>query len=307
MNSLLRRSIQVVLILFIACVIGAVLLAAYPPLAVVGILATGRGPALCSFTESLAAFGHYVHEVEAFAKRPPINVLQTEGRIQQVESELGPLWEPKSEGTVVIPQLVEYAAKYEDFGGSPVRPGDVVIDCGANVGTMSRLALKSGAKLVIAIEPSPSNIPVLRRNLAEATAAGRAVVIAKGAWDKEGKMTMNVSSATSAMDSLVLARDGKGVEVPLTTIDKIVADLGLDRVDFIKIDTEGAERHILAGAKETLRRWKPRLEISFHLPDDPEKIVQAIRAARPDYRSRCLVCTAEWSRWRMIEDVVFFE
>lgn len=307
MNPLLRRSIQVVLILFMFGVVGVCLVATFPSLKVIGIIATGRGPALCSVGDAFASYGRYVREAEVFAKLPPIKVLQAGGGVRLVDSELEPMWEPDALGTLVKPQLLEFDAKYEGFGGASIRPGDVVIDCGANIGTMSRIALRAGASKVIAIEPSPVNLEPLRRNLAEAIGLRRATVIPKGAWDKEGTMTMNVSSATSAMDSLVLARDGKGVEVPLTTIDKIVADLGLDRVDFIKIDTEGAERHILAGAKETLRRWKPRLEISFHLPDDPEKIVQAIRAARPDYRSRCLVCTAEWGRWRMIEDVVFFE
>src|SRR5260370_17207178 len=56
-----------------------------------------------------------------------------------------------------------------------------------------------------------------------------------------------------------------GSALPLTTIDKIVSELALDRVDFIKMDIEGAEPNALRGArseerrvgKECRSRWSP--------------------------------------------------
>ncbi len=72
--------------------------------------------------------------------------------------------------------------------------------------------------------------------------------------------------------------------MPVTTIDDTVEALGLERVDFIKMDIEGAERQALRGARRTIARWKPSLSIcAYHRPDDAEAIPAVVRNARPDY------------------------
>ena len=59
---------------------------------------------------------------------------------------------------------------------------------------------------------------------------------------------------------------------------------GLERVDFIKADIEGAERLMLKGAQETLRRFAPKLSIcTYHLPDDKEVLEALIKQANPHY------------------------
>ncbi|MEM1671529.1 MAG: FkbM family methyltransferase [Archaeoglobaceae archaeon] len=71
----------------------------------------------------------------------------------------------------------------------------------------------------------------------------------------------------------------------MTTIDKFVEETNIEKVDFIKIDTEGYEREIIKGAKETIRKFKPKMAISaYHLPDDKEKIPELILSIRDDYR-----------------------
>jgi hypothetical protein len=61
--------------------------------------------------------------------------------------------------------------------------------------------------------------------------------------------------------------------------------LGLDRVDFVKMDIEGAERHALAGASEMIARHRPRMAICvYHLSDDPQVIPAAVLKAIRDYR-----------------------
>ena len=93
--------------------------------------------------------------------------------------------------------------------------------------------------------------------------------------------------------------------VPLTTVDKLVAELKLPRVDFIKMDIEGAEPKALAGARDTLAKFKPRLSIaSYHEPDHPRTIPAAIFAARPDYQMECGPC-AEANR-AIRPDVLYF-
>jgi FkbM family methyltransferase len=75
----------------------------------------------------------------------------------------------------------------------------------------------------------------------------------------------------------VLDRGGKGPVVPLTTIDKLVDELRLPSVDFVKMDIEGAEMQALKGAVATVRRFHPRMAISVeHRPSDPDRILELV-------------------------------
>ncbi len=95
--------------------------------------------------------------------------------------------------------------------------------------------------------------------------------------------------------------------VPLTTIDRLVEELKLERVDFIKMDVEGAEQRALRGGQATLARFHPRLEISVnHLPEDPIMVPRVIREAWPGYRSEYLLCELK-KDWRVVANIVFFQ
>ncbi|MGH7047095.1 MAG: FkbM family methyltransferase [Stellaceae bacterium] len=66
--------------------------------------------------------------------------------------------------------------------------------------------------------------------------------------------------------------------VALTTIDAVIAALGIDRVDFIKADIEGWELSLLRGGEETLRRFRPRLLIELsqaHLDRAGDRLADA--------------------------------
>ena len=96
------------------------------------------------------------------------------------------------------------------------------------------------------------------------------------------------------------------LKAPLTTIDKLVAELGLERVDFIKMDIEGAEVRAINGGRETLARYRPRFAVSaYHSPEHPETIPAAVRSARPDYRMQCGNCSQAGAYIR--PDVLFFD
>src|ERR1035438_9236966 len=138
-------------------------------------------------------------------------------------------------------------------------------------------------------------------------AAGRVIVYAKGVWDKDDTLTLNVDDTNSAANSVVMRPDSShpSVLVPLTTIDKLVAELKLARVDFIKMDIEGAEIPALAGAHETIARFKPRLAIATeHKPDDQYTIPAAVRKIRADYQIECGPCLE--AKGHVRPDVLYF-
>jgi FkbM family methyltransferase len=188
-----------------------------------------------------------------------------------------------------------------------VRSGDIVLDCGAHIGSFTRAALQAGAQKVVAIEVSPDNLECLRRNFAVEISQRRVVVYAKGVWDREGSLTLEIGQGTSLIDSVsVPSRDTRpGPRVPLTTIDRIVEELDLPRVDFIKMDIEGAEERALAGARQTLMRFKPRLAIATeHHPRQAESVTAAVLAARADYERKVGLCIDR--RWRIEPLLVYF-
>ena len=77
--------------------------------------------------------------------------------------------------------------------------------------------------------------------------------------------------------------DGSDI-TQVTTIDAYVREHNLPSVDFIKLDTEGAELEILKGAKISIARYKPILAISaYHKPDDFWVLMNFIKSIRPDY------------------------
>jgi FkbM family methyltransferase len=200
----------------------------------------------------------------------------------------GNFWMPAGSNGVLHYDLAEQDRGIYGSGSRGIHPGDTVLDCGANVGVYARKALRDGAKLVVAIEPAPENIEALKRNLAAEIADGRVIIDPKGVWDKDDVLRFEINPVNSAADSFVRVNQqvkGNLVSVPVTTIDHLVAELRLPRVDFIKMDIEGSERQAVAGARETIRRHHPRMALCvYHLPDDPDVIPSLVTAISPEYR-----------------------
>ena len=176
-------------------------------------------------------------------------------------------------------------------GPNHVKPGDVVMDCGAHVGTFTDLALRRGASKVLAIEPDPVNLECLRRNFTGEIASGRVVLVPKGVWSTEKTLTLYIGSENSGTNSMVFHQDGGEVRVPVTTVDRLVKELHLDRVDFIKMDIEGAEREALRGGLHTLARDLPTLMLDmYHRPDDLQVLPAIIHEGNPRYLMSCGPC-----------------
>ena len=222
------------------------------------------------------------------------------------DADQGQYWIPSGELQTLASILAEEDHQIYGSGEWGVQPGDVVLDCGAHIGAYSRRALDAGAKLVVAVEPSPTNRIALERNLAQEIEAGRVIVCDKGVWNEPGTLPFLISAQSSAASSLISKNEadehsghshGEGhsegtvIDVPLITIDALVAELGLEKVDVIKMDIEGAEQNALRGARSTLQRHRPRLAIaSYHVVGDQFRIPEIVLAAHTGYQMRCGPC-----------------
>lgn len=109
-------------------------------------------------------------------------------------------------------------------------------------------------------------------------------IIEKGLSDKEENVTF-YESDDCALSSIDMPR-GKVNEtvIEVTTIDALVENGIIEKVDYIKADIEGAERDMLRGAVNTLRRFAPKLSIcTYHYPEDKELLTSIIKEANPNY------------------------
>ncbi len=179
------------------------------------------------------------------------------------------------------------------------QPGDIVLDVGADYGSVTFEALRAGAQKVIAIEIAPQKWPCLERTFAKEISEGRVVLVREGAWDSESTLELGG-------DSVVLERGSQKQRVRVTTIDQMVLELRLPRVDFITMDIEGAEKAALRGAVNTLRKFRPRMAIaSEHLPDDTVAIPRTVHAMVPDYEVICGQCNSV--NYNLLAQVIWFK
>jgi FkbM family methyltransferase len=211
--------------------------------------------------------------------------------LEKWQTPLGEYWIPAGNIDAFAHTLSERNRHTYENGPDRVRPGDVVIDCGAYVGDYTREALQAGASTVVAIEPSPENLACLRRNVQNDS---RAIIVSKGVWNKDGQLALNVSATSTICNGVRevdAARATKEVLVPVTRLDSIVAELGLKRVDVIKMDIEGAEPEAVAGAPETLKKFNPLVIIATeHASDEPERCIEQLRKVWQSLRWRCNIC-----------------
>lgn len=155
-----------------------------------------------------------------------------------------------------------------------IAPGDRVLDLGGNIGTtalaFSRLAGPTGQ--VYTFEPVTDD--VLRRNV-QANRVTNVHVLATAVADRCGEAEIEISGC--GIDSSIARSPGGSRpalkrKVPLTTVDRFVEQEGLDRVDFIKMDIEGAEELALRGSAQVIERFRPRWTIaSYHTDHVGEK------------------------------------
>ncbi len=295
-------------LLVLVLILGAAAYAYLPPFRYLTLVVAGRSP-VCPLDQAVKAADNVNRQVAY--KDQILNaskLLQQDPQGYELwDTPRGRYWIPAGSRYVLPFNLAEQERKIYGTGLNGPKAGDIALDCGANVGVTVREELAAGAEKVVAIEPAPENLECLRRNYASEIASGRVIVVAKGVWDKDDFLTLRVDPKNSAADSFVMRREGTvSVEkVPLTTIDELVSDLKLPRVDYIKFDIEGAEPRALQGAKQTLAKFKPRLSIaSYHNPDDPKVIPELVRSARPDYQMQCGPCSEASHALR--PDVLYF-
>lgn len=169
-----------------------------------------------------------------------------------------------------------------------VMPGDVVLDVGANIGLFTMYALDQGASHVIALEPDPECVVAFLKN----NHANRQAVHLHPLGASYGKKECTFVSYHTHKGSSFIASPGQFVkgspsDCKVFKIDCAPIDTLLhpeERIDFLKMDIEGSEMSALLGARDTIKRCRPKLSISvYHKPEDVMEIPAYIRSIVSEY------------------------
>ena len=174
-----------------------------------------------------------------------------------------------------------------------LRENDTVLDIGANMGWYTILSAKLCSKGVVhAFEPVPFIFNKLNKNC-ELNKVGDNIVFNNCALgdEKEGSITMytfkGLYHGHSSMSTLN-RNDFVSVQVPMTTLDNYIATQQISNIDFIKMDTEGAEMKVLDGAHELMSSENPPIwlielneETSAAFGYKPHELIDRLLAYHP--------------------------
>jgi FkbM family methyltransferase len=142
-----------------------------------------------------------------------------------------------------------------------LHPGMTFVDVGANVGYYTALAatqVAGGAGRVVAFEPSLYAFEKLKRWV-EGNRLEHVTAVNAGLSDSSGKTKIYLGiGSDNHTPTMVAHENANATEVSIVTLDAEAERLGLDRIDLIKIDVEGHEPKMLAGAKRLLKERRIR-------------------------------------------------
>lgn len=153
--------------------------------------------------------------------------------------------------------------------------GDTVIDAGACWGdTALYFAAQAGPTgSVYSFEFIPTNIKIFNKNVALNSSLEKIItVIDSPLWDVSGKPVFYFDNGPGSKISFIEEKGLTGKTATIS-IDDWCEGRNLDKLDFIKMDIEGAEMNALRGAEKTIRKFKPKLAICiYHQWEDFSRI-----------------------------------
>lgn len=156
--------------------------------------------------------------------------------------------------TYVLLEQGDWFEEDLDLFRALIRPGDKVLDLGANIGVYSVAAAQRVGRegCVVSIEPAAKTFGVLQKS---AKLNANMTVRRAAVSDKSGKGCLEPDRAPELNR---LSSNGCGGEaVDLISVDELAAELGIDHFDVIKMDVEGHEKATLRGAAKIMGRQAP--------------------------------------------------
>jgi len=155
-----------------------------------------------------------------------------------------------------------------------IKKGDNIIDAGTYIGTFTIYSAKLTGEngKVIAFEPDKSNYNKLLKNI-ELNKVNNIITINKGLWNKNEVIEFDYREDEGSMIAECINGKIKGkiVNCEFVRLDDELKKIGINKVDFIKMDIEGAEIEAIEGCREMLKNNNINLAIaSYHIRNNEE-------------------------------------
>jgi FkbM family methyltransferase len=149
-----------------------------------------------------------------------------------------------------------------DWLRQTLRPGDVFVDCGANIGLWTLVAATTVAPngRVIAVEPNPVTAGRLEEHVSRNRLERTVTVLTAALGERSGSARLVPGEHHNV--TRVAAGPGEGFSVDVLSLDSAVEDCA--RVDGVKLDVEGSELDVIRGANQTLATHRPWIVVEFN-------------------------------------------
>jgi len=179
-----------------------------------------------------------------------------------------------------------FAVGTYDRPGIDWRNARTILDIGANVGAATLwMARRAPQARIVAVEPSPAAVELLRENVQRNGLQGRVTVLAGAVGRSAGTTHIAVDGVSVSGRT---SEDDGGAEVPVYTLDDVAKSGRASSVDIIKIDCEGAEYDAFAGASKELLGGLNAVVGEYHeaAGHQPHDLVDILTPAGFDVRLR---------------------
>lgn len=155
-----------------------------------------------------------------------------------------------------------------------IKEGDVILDIGASYLSYTLPALAMGASMIHAFSPEHEFYHVKKSLALNKGFADRCKLYNFGFYSKKGYFKTDTMQFLEQVSKETIQNTKNasiaGWYIPVTTIDEFMQETPMDKIDFLKLDTEGAEYSILLGGIETLKKYHPKILIEYHLFKDSQ-------------------------------------
>jgi FkbM family methyltransferase len=170
----------------------------------------------------------------------------------------------------------------DHYNYSQIRPGMIVADVGAHIGTFTLLASKKVGEWgkVIAVEAEKNNFNQLNKNLElNGIKNVMPIKIALSDFNGEKDFFITKGSGCHSFSPPVGQEIVDKIKIKVKSLDTLMKELNIEKIDLLKIDAEGAELEILKGAQETLIK-NPKMKMviaAYHSPKEASEVISYLK------------------------------
>lgn len=169
-------------------------------------------------------------------------------------------------------------------------PGDVFIDAGvsADLTITEQIAITIGKEgKIYSFEPEPYCFKEAKEKINKSPNCKNVEIFEFGLWDKKDQLQISADTSASRIcdnDSIINESITKSNLCDLITLDEFVVENKVNKIDYIKLDIEGAELNALKGAINTIRTFKPKLAVCvYHVHSHLFELISFINSLNLGY------------------------